>query len=100
MSKHDDALSALDNTDWSGAQVVADHRPASTVYSVRLPRALAMQFEAVASRRGLTPTGLLKELAEAAVARGNGDDPEVTVRASDLHRLVDRLVVDRTRQAA
>ncbi|MCW6003787.1 hypothetical protein K1W54_04220 [Micromonospora sp. CPCC 205371] len=100
MSNVDDAMKALESRDWSNAEVVTDHRPVSTVYSVRLPQAQAKLFEDIATRRGVTPTGLLKELAEELIARGNGDDPEVTVKASELHGWVNQFVAARAQTAA
>lgn len=102
MSRGNDAAKALTNTDWSGAEVERVQRPASTVYSVRLPDALAQKFETLATARGVTPTGLLRELAESAIVAGTGEEREVTVRPSDLHRVLDRWLVEQgwDRQAA
>lgn len=100
MGRIDAAMASLDNTDWSNAEVVDQPRPASTVYSVRLPDGVSQQFEAVASERGITPTKLIRELIDAAIASPR-EGQVVTLRVEDLHRALDAVIVQvKTREAA
>ena len=48
----DDAMRALDSTDWTGAAVEAEPRAVSFVYSVRIPADLSGHLDAEAERRG------------------------------------------------
>lgn len=100
MSKTDQAMAALEDTDWSGAEVVREPRPASTVFSVRLPDGVSQAFEAIATEREVTPTKLLRELVDAAIA-GHSEGQVVTLRVEDLHKAIDAMVVQaQTREAA
>ena len=87
----EDALRALADTDWSGAEVAKESQPAMSVYSTRLPRNVAKPLEDEATRRGVTPSALIRQLVEAALARA-AEDATVTVRLSDLHRAIDTVV--------
>lgn len=101
MGRIDEAMAALDNPDWTGAEVVRDQRPASTVYSVRLPDAVAKPFEDIATARGITPTKLLRELVDHAIASQGAETQVVTLNVEDLHRALDAVIVQvKTREAA
>lgn len=92
MSRRDDALRALGETDWSSAEV--DRRPAAkVVHSARLPARLSERLEAEADRRGITPSALICELVEKGLAPV-ADDTTVTVRAADLRRAIDSVIHD------
>jgi hypothetical protein len=86
------ANQALTGTDWTGASVEREVRPASVVHSVRLPAELSRTLEAEADRRGTTPSGLIRDLIAAALS-GAGQDETVTVRIADLHRAIDQALV-------
>lgn len=62
-----------------------------TVYSTRLPRDVARSLEDEATRRGVTPSALIRQLVETALAKP-AEDATVTVRLSDLHRAIDTIV--------
>ena len=57
-----DAMRALDITDWTGSTVETEPRPLSFVYSVRIPADMSTTFESEAKRRGLPPSALIREL--------------------------------------
>ncbi|TQS39731.1 CopG family transcriptional regulator [Cryptosporangium phraense] len=83
----------LASTDWSGA--VVETRPASIVHSTRLPAPLSERLEAEAARRGITPSALIREYVEAALAGpAVTGDATVTLRLADLHRAIDQLARD------
>jgi predicted DNA-binding protein len=84
----DEAMQALENTDWSGATVERERRPVSVIHSVRFPTELSERLEAEATRRGLTPSALIRDLVDAALT-GTPDEATVTVRVADLHRAID-----------
>jgi predicted DNA-binding protein len=83
-----DAERALADTDWTGATVERESRPVSVVHSVRLPVELSERVEAEASRQGVTPSALIRDLVATALAEEQ--DETVTVRIADLHRAIDR----------
>jgi hypothetical protein len=87
----DDAMRALDSTDWSGAAVPAEPRTVSFVYSVRLAAEVSDDLHAEADRRGLTPGGLIREFVTAGL-RAASDDATVTLRVADLRRAIDTVV--------
>lgn len=87
----EDALRALNESDWSSAEVEREPRAVSIVHSVRLPAELSGRVEAEAQRRRVTPSAVIRELIEVGLA-AVGDDTTVTVRVSDLHRAIDRMV--------
>ena len=88
----EDALKALGDTDWSAAEVDQRRRPVSVVHSVRLPATLSERLEAEATRRGILPSNLIRELVEAGLAPAVSDDTTVTVRVADLRRAIDTVV--------
>jgi len=91
----DEAMKALVSTDWSGAAVESVQRPATVVHSTRLPAALSLRLEAEASRRGVTPSALVREYVEAGLASlAVSGDATVTLRLADLHRAIDQLARD------
>ena len=88
----DDAMKALASTDWSGAAVESAERVPTVVHSTRLPAALSAQLEAEATRRGVTPSALVREYVEAGLASlAVAGDATVTLRLADLHRAIDQL---------
>jgi predicted DNA-binding protein len=87
----EDALRALESTDWSDAQVDDDRRPVSVVHSVRLPAEMSVRLEAEARRRGVTPGALIRELVDVGLHPAIGD-AVITVRVADLHRAIDTVV--------
>jgi predicted transcriptional regulator len=90
MTKREEAMRALESRDWSGAEV-DEGRKASTVYSVRVDRELAEWIAAEADRRSVSPSLVIGDaLLEAKTAAAN--DQTVTLKLSDLHRAVNRLV--------
>jgi hypothetical protein len=91
MTKREEALRALESRDWSGA-VVDDTKPQiSTVYSVRVDQELSEWIAAEADRRGVSPSLIIRDaLTEARSAEAN--DQTVTLKLSDLHRAVNRIV--------
>jgi predicted transcriptional regulator len=90
MTKREEAMRALESRDWSGAEV-DEGRKASTVYSVRVDRELAEWIAAEADRRSVSPSLVIRDaLLEAKTAAAN--DQTVTLKLSDLHRAVNRLV--------
>ncbi|MFG1804642.1 hypothetical protein ACGFI4_31310 [Micromonospora carbonacea] len=91
MTSRDDALRALNDSDWSGAEV--DHSTAKVVHSTRLPPEVSSRLEAEAHRRGITPSALICELVDAGLAPV-ADDTTVTVRAADLRRAIDNVIHD------
>jgi predicted DNA-binding protein len=87
----DDAMRALDSTDWTGATVETEPRPVSFVYSVRIPAEMSTAIDAEADRRGITPSALIRELVGAGLGAVT-DDTVVTLRVSDLRRAIDSVV--------
>jgi predicted DNA-binding protein len=87
----EDAMRALESTDWSGATVERETRPVSVVHSVRLPADLSDRLETEAVRRGVTPGALIRELVDAGLNVVTADTV-VTVRVADLHRAIDTIV--------
>jgi hypothetical protein len=84
----DEALRALEERDWSGATVDRETRPVMIVHSARIPADLSERLEAEATRRGITPSALIRDLVEEGL-RPDTVDETVTVRLSDLHRAID-----------
>jgi len=87
----EDALRALNEADWSSAEVERAPRPVSVVHSVRLPAELSERVEAEAQRRGVTPSAVIRELIEVGLSTVS-DDATVTVRVSDLRRAIDTII--------
>ncbi|MEV0396737.1 hypothetical protein [Polymorphospora rubra] len=77
-------------TDWSTAEVEAVPRKPAMTYSTSLSGDLATWLEVEATRRGVNPSAMLGELV-AEARRTRSSDKTVTVRLSDLHRLIDQL---------
>ncbi|GAB1646606.1 CopG family transcriptional regulator [Krasilnikovia sp. MM14-A1259] len=88
MSKHDDAIAALEDRDWSGAQVDNRPRAATVVQSVRFSRDLTERLLAEAERRGVTPSEVIRDLVEAGLTTV---DESATVRLADVHRVINTL---------
>jgi hypothetical protein len=78
VSKYDEAAAALEDRDWSGAELVDDKpRKVSFVHSVRLSAKLTDRLFAEAQRRGITPSEVLRELVEAGL---DAADESATVK--------------------
>jgi len=88
MNKFDDANAALQNRDWSSAQVEDKPRTATVVQSVRMPRELNKRLLAEAQRRGVTPSEVIRDLVEAGLTAA---DESATVRLADVRRVIDAL---------
>jgi phosphoserine aminotransferase len=88
MSKFDDADAALQNRDWSGAQVEEKPRSVTVVQSVRMPRELNERLLAEAQRRGVTPSEVIRDLVEAGLTAA---DESATVRLADVRRVIEAL---------
>ena len=88
MNKFDEATAALQDRDWSSAQVDDRPRNATVVQSVRMPRELTERLLAEAQRRGVTPSEVIRDLVEAGL---NAVDESVTVRLADVRRVIDSL---------
>ncbi|MFY1673682.1 hypothetical protein ACN27G_27610 [Plantactinospora sp. WMMB334] len=96
MASRDDALRALEDRDWSGAEVdTSPSRPAMVVQSIRLPEDLARWVEDEAARQGTNPSVVIRGLVERA-ARPAGRTDVVTVRRTELelalHQAVERAI--------
>ncbi len=88
MSKFDEATAALDDRDWSSAQVDDKRRTATVVQSVRMPRELTERLFAEAQRRGVTPSEVIRDLVEAGLS---AIDESATVRLADVRRAIEAL---------
>jgi predicted DNA-binding protein len=85
----DEALRALaEPLDFTDAVLDTVPSRVKVVHSVRLDPDLSERLEAEASRRGITPSALLRDLVENGLAPGT-DDTVITVRVSELHRAID-----------
>ena len=93
MSKHEESAAALENHDWSSAEVVDTHRSPTVVQSVRMSRELTERVFAEAQRRGVTPSDVIRDLVEAGLSQV---DESATVRLADVQRAIESLA----RQAA
>lgn len=88
MSRADEALAALKNRDWSGAELVKDKPRKSFVFSTRLSGETSDRVLAEAERRGTTPSDIIRDLVEAGLAE---TDESATVRLADVRRALDQL---------
>ena len=91
MTTRDDALQALEDRDWSGAQVEQEPRPASVVHGVRLSPEKSDRLVAEATRRGITPSALLREIVDKALDDERAEDDLVVLRRADLLRAIDTI---------
>jgi predicted DNA-binding protein len=91
MGRREDALKALNDRDWSGAEVEHNPRPAMTVQSIRLPEHLQQWLEGEANRLGTNPSAVIRGLVERA-ARPADVGEMVTVRADKLRQKVQQAV--------
>jgi len=87
----DEAMHALDSTDWTGATVEHGPRRSSFVYSVRVPNDLSELLDAEATRRGVTPSALIRDLVSAGLYAAT-DETVVTLRVADIHRAIDSAI--------
>jgi predicted DNA-binding protein len=87
----ENALRALAETDWTGAEVDRAPKPVSVVHSVRLPHDLSVRLEAEAHQRGVTPSALIRDLVQSGLMAVD-DDTTITVRVADLRRAFDTVV--------
>jgi hypothetical protein len=91
MTSREEALRALESRDWTGAVVDDAKRQISTVFSVRVDQELSEWIAAESERRGVSPSLVIRDaLTEAKAAEVA--DQTVTLKLSDLHRAVNRLV--------
>lgn len=88
MSKHDEAGAALEDRDWSSAQVDDRPRTASVVQSVRFSRDLTERLLTEAERRGATPSEVIRDLVEAGLT---AVEQSATVRLADVQRVINAL---------
>jgi predicted DNA-binding protein len=88
VSKFDESAAALDDRDWSGAEVDSRPRGASVVQSVRFSRELTERLMAEAARRGCTPSEVIRDLVEAGLS---SVDESATVRLADVRRAIEAL---------
>ena len=89
MSDREEALRILESRDWTGGEVDREERKTTVVFSVRLPADLAEALAEEASRRGTTPSVVLRGLVE--TLRHRDEEVVVTMRLADLHRAIDQL---------
>lgn len=95
MSKRDrdEALRLLNAPlDLTGATVDTEPSQVKIVHSVRLEPTASERLFAEAERRGVTPSVLLREIVERALAPVPDSETTVTVRLADLHRALDSVV--------
>lgn len=90
MTDNSDIQAALDNRDWTGAEVVTDRPRAKIVHSVRLPAEWSEALEAEADRRGTTPSRLMQDYILAGL-QNDAAAPEgiVTISRAALHQAID-----------
>jgi predicted DNA-binding protein len=88
MKKYDESVAALEDRDWSDAQVETRATEPQIVQSVRMPRELTERLYAEAARRGTTPSQVIRDLVEAGLAEIN---ESTTVRLADVRRAIDSL---------
>jgi hypothetical protein len=90
MTTNSDIQAALDNRDWSGAEVVTDRPRPKIVHSVRLPAEWSEALEAEAGRRGTTPSRLMQDYILAGL-QSDVAAPEgtVTISRAALHQAID-----------
>jgi predicted DNA-binding protein len=88
MNKYDESVAALEDRDWSDAQVETRATEPQIVQSVRMPRELTERLYAEAARRGTTPSQVIRDLVEAGLAEIN---ESTTVRLADVRRAIDSL---------
>lgn len=90
MVKREEAMRALESRDWTGAEI-DEGKKVSIVYSVRVDSELAEWIASEADRRSVSPSLVIRDaLVEAKTAEAS--DETVTLKLSDLHRAVNRLV--------
>lgn len=94
MSTFDEANAALENRDWSTAQIdTARPRGVSIVHSTRMSHHLTERLFAEAQRRDVIPSELIREYVEAGLSTAeSGKEETVTIRVADLHRAIDTAV--------
>lgn len=90
MNRDDAIRQAAEPVDWTEAQVDRAPRAVSMVYSTRLPDDLSTWLEEEATRRGINPSALLRELVGDA-RRVASEDRVVTLRMSDLHQAIEQI---------
>ncbi len=91
MTSREEALRALESRDFTGAYIDDTKRSISVVYSVRVDQELSEWIAAEADRRSVSPSLVIRDaLVEAKTAEAS--DQTVTLKLSDLHRAVNRLV--------
>lgn len=96
MKREDAEKAAREPVDWlAEGEVETTARPVRMNYSLRMRKgdeALALWLEEEADRRGVNPSDLVRDLCNDARLRDiSGQDRKITVRVSELHRLVDTI---------
>lgn len=91
MGRREEALRALEDTDWSQATVDREPREVMVVHSTRFPRELSRLLEDEATRRGTNPSALIRDLVERALRPDGGEDT-VTVRVSALRQEIEQAI--------
>ena len=90
MTTNRDIQAALDDRDWSGAEVVTERPRAKIVHSVRLPAHWSEALEAEADRRGTTPSRLMQDYIVAGLQQGSAaPEGTVTISRAALHQAID-----------
>jgi predicted DNA-binding protein len=85
----DAALRALQEPiDFTGAVIDREPSRAKLVHSVRLDPELSERLVAEATRRGATPSEVIRDLVEAGLTAA---DESATVRIADVRRVIDAL---------
>ena len=91
-----DVRAALENRDWSSAEVVAERPRAKVVHSVRLPAQWSEALEAEAERRGTTPSRLMQDFIVAGLQRDAAPEGTVTISRVALHQALDAALFNAT----
>ena len=87
-SNIDAAKAALNDTDWSSAEVDTSTRSTTIVHSTRLPAQWSAALEAEATARGTNPAQLMKDFVIAGLQQVQ-DQGTVTVSRAALHQALD-----------
>ena len=97
MNREDAIRAANQRIDWTDATVDTNARKVTMVYSTRLDDDLATWLENEAGRRDINPSAAIRELI-ADAKRTAEQDKTVTVRLSDLHKVINQ-IADRAEAA-
>jgi len=90
MTSNSDIQAALDNRDWSDAEIVTERARAKIVHSVRLPAEWSEALEAEADRRGITPSRLMQDYILSGLQHADAaPEGTVTISRAALHQAID-----------